>query len=87
MQGLAHVGVGVDGVDKRHVGVFLQQDLDGVECVGETLAEVLAAMPRNQHHAACARLRRRCAHALHGELQGINHGVARHENFVGADAL
>ena len=55
VDGAAHVGVEVHGVDEVHFGVAFGQRLDGTAHREEAFAEVFAAVSGDEHEAASAR--------------------------------
>lgn len=105
MDGLADVRIEVHGVDEVDLGEAFAQRLDRAADVQETFAEVLSAVPRDQHESAAlveARHVVACLEEVFGYLllqcgitldvlddlvQGINDGIARHEDVFVADAL
>lgn len=75
---LADERVHVDGVDRLGVGVFLHHAADGVEHAVHGLAQVLAAVRRDEDESGALRpLELGVGIALaHGGAQGVNSGVA-----------
>lgn len=78
VRGLADERVHVDGVDRLGVGVLLHHAADGAEHAVHGLAEVLAAVRRDEDEAGAFRpLELGVGVALaHGGAQGVDAGVA-----------
>ena len=52
VDGLAHIGIEVHGIDKVNLRITLREVLDGSTHVDETVAEVLAAVTGDEHQFA-----------------------------------